>query len=167
MAEASCVRTTRAAARAGLPRCTGADCSGARHPRRPSRRRVAQARGDADGGVELAHPLDGIARELPQAGEKASVALEAATRKEPRRERTPRVDQAELLRRTFAVEASEVGARSAPVRGAGLRQVPGVRSVGARLRAGALRELQGRASHPRAACRSSRRRWRWAPRRSG
>ncbi len=41
---------------------------------------------------------------VPQAGEKASVALEAATRKEPRRGRTPRVDQAELLRRTFAVE---------------------------------------------------------------
>ncbi len=40
---------------------------------------------------------------LPQAGEKASVALEAATRKEPRRERTPRVDRAERLRRTFAV----------------------------------------------------------------
>jgi len=32
---------------------------------------------------------------VPQAGEKASVALEAATRKEPRRERTPRVDWAE------------------------------------------------------------------------
>lgn len=44
------------------------------------------------------------ARPLPQEREKASVALEAATWKEPRRERTPRVDQAELLRRTFAVE---------------------------------------------------------------
>ncbi len=33
-----------------------------------------------------------------------------------------------------------------PVRGAGLRQVPGMRSAGVRLRAGALRELQGRAS---------------------
>ncbi|WNG27062.1 hypothetical protein F0U62_25880 [Cystobacter fuscus] len=32
------------------------------------------------------------------------MALEAATRKEPRRERTPRVNWAELLRRTFAVE---------------------------------------------------------------
>lgn len=42
--------------------------------------------------------------ELPQAGEKVSVELEAATRKEPRRGRTPRVDRAELLRRTFAVE---------------------------------------------------------------
>ena len=41
---------------------------------------------------------------VPQAGEKASVALEAATRKDPRRERTPRVDWAELLRRTFSVE---------------------------------------------------------------
>src|SRR5215217_243627 len=30
-----------------------------------------------------------------------------------------------------------------PVYGAGLRQVPGMRSAGARLRAGALRELQG------------------------
>jgi hypothetical protein len=32
------------------------------------------------------------------------VAIEAATRKKPRRERTQRVDWAELLRRTFAVE---------------------------------------------------------------
>jgi hypothetical protein len=45
----------------------------------------------------------GGAPRFPQAGEKASVALEAATRKDPRRERTPRVDWAELLRRTFSV----------------------------------------------------------------
>jgi putative transposase len=38
----------------------------------------------------------------PQAGaEEASVAPQAAARKEPLKERTPRVDQAELLRRTF------------------------------------------------------------------
>ncbi len=37
-------------------------------------------------------------------------------------------------------------ARPASVRGAGLRQVPGMRSAGARLRLGALRELQGRAA---------------------
>jgi hypothetical protein len=43
---------------------------------------------------------------LPQAGEEeASVALEAAARKEPMRERTPRVDWAELLRRTLDVFA--------------------------------------------------------------
>jgi hypothetical protein len=33
--------------------------------------------------------------------EEESVALEAAARKEPKKERTPRVDQAELLRKTF------------------------------------------------------------------
>jgi hypothetical protein len=54
-------------------------------------------------------PLSGRARSciplplFPQAagaGE-ASVALEAAARKEPQKERTPRVDWAELLRKTF------------------------------------------------------------------
>ena len=43
--------------------------------------------------------------EIPQAGaagkEEASMAPQAAARKEPKKERTPRVDWAELLRRTF------------------------------------------------------------------
>jgi hypothetical protein len=47
---------------------------------------------------------------------------------------------------SVCVGGERAGARPAPVRGAGLRQVPGVRSAGARFRAGALRELQGRAS---------------------
>jgi hypothetical protein len=39
---------------------------------------------------------------LPQAGaEEARVAPQAAASKEPQKERTPRVDHAELLRRTF------------------------------------------------------------------
>jgi transposase-like protein len=42
---------------------------------------------------------------LPQAGEEgASVAPEAALGKEPKKERMPRVEQAKLLRRTFAVD---------------------------------------------------------------
>ena len=46
--------------------------------------------------------VDAHAHELPQAGEEeASVALEAAARKEPKKKRTPRVDWAELLSRTF------------------------------------------------------------------
>jgi hypothetical protein len=40
----------------------------------------------------------------PKQVRRRSVALEAATRKKPRRERTQRVDQAGLLRRIFAVE---------------------------------------------------------------
>jgi hypothetical protein len=43
---------------------------------------------------------------------------------------------------TLQAEASETG-RPAPVRGEGLLQVPGVRSAGARVYEGALRELQG------------------------
>jgi LSD1 subclass zinc finger protein len=44
-------------------------------------------------------------RGLPQAGEEgASVAPEAAVSKEPKKERMPRVDQAELLRRTFDLD---------------------------------------------------------------
>jgi hypothetical protein len=41
------------------------------------------------------------AREFPQA-EEASAGSEAAARKERMKERTPRVDWAELLKRTFA-----------------------------------------------------------------
>ncbi|WP_395854762.1 transposase [Cystobacter fuscus] len=41
---------------------------------------------------------------FPQAGEEgASVASQAGVSKEPKKERTPRVDQAELQRRTFAL----------------------------------------------------------------
>jgi len=43
------------------------------------------------------------AREFPQA-EEASAGSEAAARKEQMKERTPRVDWAELLKRTFALD---------------------------------------------------------------
>jgi hypothetical protein len=46
---------------------------------------------------------------VPQAGgEEASVAPEAAASKEPKKERTPRVDWAQLLRRTFGFSTSSL-----------------------------------------------------------
>jgi putative transposase len=42
-----------------------------------------------------------LALERLSRAEEASVALEAAATKEPMTQRTPRVDQAELLKRTF------------------------------------------------------------------
>ncbi|HEX5748947.1 MAG TPA: hypothetical protein VFZ09_22090 [Archangium sp.] len=48
------------------------------------------------------HENDRQGLELPQAGaEEASARLEVAARKEPMKEKTPRVDWAELLKRTF------------------------------------------------------------------
>jgi hypothetical protein len=82
--------------------------------------------------------------DAPQAGAKeVSVVPQAAARKEPLKEKTPRVDWAELLRRTFdfdvfacvrcGVRLKEAGVREGSGRGRAILDHLGLPTAGARL----------------------------------